>query len=199
MNLANKITTIRLILVPIFILILTPMPEWITNKNIVFHFINNNSIGIATTIFIVAALTDKLDGYFARKYNQITKLGCFLDPLADKLLIISALIFLVEENRVAGWIALIIIAREIAVTGLRVVAVLNKKVLAADKYGKIKLVFQVITIPLLLLKNYPLSLFTNFPFDNVMIFLTVIITIYSGINYFVKNQDVFCEDGKLIV
>lgn len=199
MNLANKITTFRLILVPIFILILTPMPEWLTNKNAVFHFIQNNSIGIATTIFIVAALTDKLDGYIARKYNQITKLGCFLDPLADKLLIISALIFLVEENRIAGWIALIIIAREIAVTGLRIVTANNKKVLAADKYGKIKLVFQVITILLLLLKNYPMSLFTNFPFDNVMVFLTVLITTYSGINYFVKNQDVFYEDGKLIV
>jgi CDP-diacylglycerol--glycerol-3-phosphate 3-phosphatidyltransferase len=198
MNLANKITTVRLILVPIFILILVPMPDWVTNANAIFHFINSNNIYIATAIFIIAASTDKLDGYIARKYNQVTNLGCFLDPLADKLLVISALVFLVEENRIASWAVFIIIARELAVTELRVVAAFNNKVLAADKYGKIKLVFQAITIPLLLLKNFPLSLITKFPFDQIMIYLTVLITAYSGINYFVKNKDVFRDDEEFI-
>lgn len=199
MNSANKITLIRIILVPIFILFITPMPEWVVNSNIVFHTINNYSLGVATVIFIIAAITDKLDGYVARKYNQVTTFGCFLDPLADKLMVISALVFLVQENRIAGWVALIIIGREIAVTGLRIVAAFNGKVLAADKFGKIKLVFQVIAIPLCLLKNYPLNLVTQFPFDSIMMFFTVLITAYSGVNYFVKNKDVFYENGKCVI
>lgn len=196
MNLANRITTIRIILVPIFILFVTSMPEWIMNSNTIFHFINNYRLVFATAIFLIAAITDKLDGYFARKYNQVTTFGCFLDPLADKLMVISALVFLVQENRVAAWVALIIIGREIAVTSLRITAAFNGKVLAADKFGKIKLVFQVITIPLYLLNNYPLSIITQFPFASVMMFFTVIITIFSGINYFVKNKNVFEENGK---
>lgn len=199
MNLANKITCSRLMLVPIFIFFVTPMPKWLIENNSIFCFISKNSIGIATTIFIIAVITDKLDGYIARKYNQVTKLGCFLDPLADKLLIISALLFLVEENKVAGWIALIIIAREIAVTGLRVVAAANNKILSADKYGKLKLVFQAITIPLFMLNNYPLNLLYHFPFSNVMLFITVLITVYSGINYFIKNKDVFYDNGRIVV
>lgn len=199
MNLANKITLTRIILVPIFILFLTPMPHWLGNENMLFHVISNYNLVIATGIFIIAAITDKLDGYVARKYNQITAFGCFLDPLADKLMIISALVFLVQENKVASWVALIIIGREIAVTGLRGLAALNNKVLAADKYGKIKLVFQVITIPLYLLNNYPLSLIISFPFADVMMFFTLIITVLSGVNYFVKNRDVFYDNGKCII
>ena len=199
MNLANKITVSRIILVPIFLLFVTPMPLWVANSNIVFHMINNYSLGIATIIFIIATITDKLDGYVARKYNQVTTFGCFLDPLADKLMVISALVFLVQENRVATWIALIIIGREIAVTALRITAAFKGKVLAADKYGKIKLVFQAITIPLYLMSNYPLSLLTNFPFDSVMMFFTVLITVYSGVNYFVKNKDVFKEEAKCTI
>ncbi len=199
MNLANKITCIRIMLIPVFILFITPMPAWIINKDNIFSLINNYNIGIATAIFIIAVITDKLDGYIARKYNQVTKLGCFLDPLADKLLIISALMFLVEENKIGGWIALIIIGREIAVTGLRLAAAINNKVLSADKYGKIKLVFQAITIPLYLLNNYHFNIIERFSLDSVMMFFTVIITIYSGINYFIKNKDVFLDSGKLII
>jgi len=186
-------------LIPVFILFITPMPAWIINKDNIFSLINNYNIGIATAIFIIAVITDKLDGYIARKYNQVTKLGCFLDPLADKLLIISALMFLVEENKIGGWIALIIIGREIAVTGLRLAAAINNKVLSADKYGKIKLVFQAITIPLYLLNNYHFNIIERFSLDSVMMFFTVIITIYSGINYFIKNKDVFLDSGKLII
>ena len=198
MNLANKITLIRIILVPIFILFVTPMPHWLVDKSVVLQVISNYHLVIATGIFIVAAITDKLDGYIARKYNQITAFGCFLDPLADKLMIISALVFLVQDKKIAGWIALIIIGRELAVTGLRGLAAMNHKVLAADKYGKAKLVFQVITIPLYLLNNYPFSLITSFPFADVMMFFTLIITVLSGVNYFVKNKDVFYENGKIL-
>jgi CDP-diacylglycerol--glycerol-3-phosphate 3-phosphatidyltransferase len=199
MNLANKITVIRIFLVPIFVLFATPIPSWMINKNVLFHVINKYGLVIATTVFIIAAITDKLDGYIARKYKQVTNFGCFMDPLADKLMVASALLILVQQNKVAGWIVLIILAREIAVTALRVTAAYNKKVLAADKYGKIKLVFQVVAIPLCLLNNYPLNLITHFPFDSVMMLLTVLITAFSGINYFVKNKDVFYECGKIIV
>lgn len=199
MNLANKITFSRLMLTPIFILFLIPMPIWLADNNAVFHFINEYRIFIATALFIIAASTDKIDGYVARKYNQVTNLGAFLDPLADKLLIISGLLYLVEVKSLPSWVALIIIIREFAVTGLRLDAAMNNKVLSADKFGKLKLVFQAITIPLYLVKNFPLSLVTNFPFDDVMMFLTLLITIYSGINYFVKNKDVFYDNGKLIL
>lgn len=199
MNLANKITLVRIFLVPIFMLFVTPIPEWMANKNSLFHVISEYSLWIATTIFILAAITDKLDGYIARKYNQVTKFGSLVDPLADKLMVISALLFLVQENKVAGWAAIIIISREVAVTSLRITAAFNKKVLAADKYGKIKLVFQVVAIPLCLLNNYPLNLIIHFPFDSVMMFFTVLITTFSGINYFIKNKDVFYENGQLVI
>lgn len=199
MNLANKITVFRIFLIPIFVLFATPKPEWIISKNTLFYVINQYSLSIAISIFIIAAITDKLDGYIARKYNQVTKFGCLMDPLADKLMVASALILLVQQNKVASWVALIIIIREFAVTSLRITAAFNKKVLAADKYGKAKLVFQVIAIPLCLLNNYPFNLITSFPIDSIMMFLTVLITVFSGINYFVKNKEVFYEDGKLIV
>lgn len=196
MNLANKITFLRIILVPIFIISLTPIPEWIIKTNTLFYALSKYNLIIATAIFIIAAITDKLDGYIARKYNQVTTLGSFLDPLADKLMIISALVFLVQANKVAAWIAFIIISREIAVTSLRIMAAFNKKILAADKYGKIKLVFQAVTIPLYLLNNYPLNLISPFPFASVMMFFTILITIYSGINYFIKNKDIFGGAGN---
>lgn len=199
MNLANKITIVRIFLIPVFILFLTPMPEWMATKNILFYTISQYSLWIATAVFIIAAITDKLDGYVARKYNQVTKFGALVDPLADKLMVVSALLLLVEQNKIAGWVALIIISREIAVSALRIVAAYNKKVLAADKYGKIKLVFQVIAIPLCLLNNYPFNLITHFPFDSLMMAVTVLVTAFSGINYFINNKEVFYESGRLII
>lgn len=195
MNLANRITCVRLILIPLFIFLVTPRPDWMAGG----RMLNSYSLFIAVGIFVIAVLTDKLDGYVARKYNQVTKLGCFLDPLADKLLIISALLYLVEENRIAGWVALIIIAREIAVTGLRLAASMNKKVLAADRYGKIKLVLQAVTITLYLLGCKPIGIGYRFHIDEIMMFLTVAITIYSGYNYFINNKEVFYDNGKLVV
>ena len=198
MNLANKITMIRIFLVPLFVFFTIPIPDWIINKNTLFNGINRNNLIIATAIFIIAAITDKLDGYIARKYNQVTKFGCLIDPLADKLMVASALLVLVQQNKVAGWIALIILTREIAVTALRATAALNKKVLAADKYGKIKMVFQVVTIPLCLLNNYLSNFIGSYPLDSLMMYLTVIITAVSGINYFVKNKEVLYGCDKLI-
>ena len=139
MNLANKLTVIRIFLVPIFLI-------FIAVQGIPYGTF------IATFIFILASLTDKLDGYIARSRNQITNFGKFMDPLADKLLVTSALISLVELQMVPSWAAIVIIAREFAVSGLRTIAASEGKVIAASWWGKIKTVIQIIAIVLLLLQ-----------------------------------------------
>ncbi len=139
MNLANKLTMIRILLVPVFLL-------FITVKNIPYGSI------IATVIFIIASITDQLDGYIARSRNQITNFGKFMDPLADKLLVTAALVSLVELKLVASWAVVVILAREFAVSGLRTLAASNGKIIAASWWGKIKTVTQMVAILLLLLK-----------------------------------------------
>lgn len=144
---------------------------------------------IATIIFIIAASTDGLDGYIARKRKLVTNLGKFLDPLADKLLVTAALISLVEMQRLPAWIAIVIISREFAVTGLRLVAAAEGNVIAASKLGKLKTVTQIIAIVLLMLNNFPFSYF-NIAVDQWMIWIAVLMTILSGVDYFLKNRHV---------
>lgn len=119
---------------------------------------------------------------------MVTNLGKLLDPLADKLLVSAVLISLVELGRCDSWIAIVIISREFAVTGLRQVALLEGKVVAASKWGKIKTVVQIVAISLLLLNNFPFQ-FVSIPLDDIAIWAAALITIYSGIDYFVKNKD----------
>lgn len=191
MNLANKLTMIRIFLVPVFLV-------FITVKDIPYGSI------IATVIFIIASLTDQLDGHIARSRNQITNFGKFMDPLADKLLVTAALVSLVELKLVAGWAVVIILAREFAVSGLRTLAASDGIVIAASWWGKIKTVTQMIAILLLLLKvnintsanaisfvnnNSFLSGFFTYVPETIM-FIAVLITIISGIDYFVKNRHV---------
>ncbi|SFE17841.1 CDP-diacylglycerol--glycerol-3-phosphate 3-phosphatidyltransferase [Paenibacillus algorifonticola] len=185
MNLANKITLIRIILVPIIMVFL------LVNMNVgsvVFddYSITYNQI-IAAIIFIVAASTDGLDGYIARKNKIVTNLGKLLDPLADKLLVAAVLISLVEMDKLAGWIAILIISREFAVTGLRQIALLEGSVMAASNWGKWKTAIQITMIISLLLNNFPFA-FISFPFDLIASWVAVAITLYSGIDYFVKNK-----------
>jgi len=176
MNLANKLTMMRIFLVPIFLL-------FIAAKGIPY------GRELATVIFIIASLTDKLDGYIARSRNQITNFGKFMDPLADKLLVTAALVSLVELQIVYGWVAMIIIAREFAVSGLRTVAASDGKVIAASKWGKLKTVIQIVAIIVALIKS---SLVQVNPSLNtlatVLMAAAVIITIISGVDYFVKNK-----------
>ena len=139
MNLANKLTMIRIFLVPVFLV-------FITVKEIPYGSI------IATIVFVIASLTDQLDGHIARSRNQITNFGKFMDPLADKLLVTAALVSLVELKLVAGWAVVVILAREFAVSGLRTLAASDGIVIAASWWGKIKTVTQMIAILLLLLK-----------------------------------------------
>jgi len=174
MNLANKLTMIRIFLVPVFLL-------FIAVKGIPYGSV------LATIIFVVASLTDKLDGYIARSRNQITNFGKFMDPLADKLLVTAALVSLVELHIVYGWVAMIIIAREFAVTGLRTIAAAEGKVIAASKWGKLKTVIQIVAIISALINlsyvNATINMLTN-----ILMGAAVIITIISGVDYFVKNK-----------
>lgn len=176
MNMANKITIIRILLIPVLIVFLT--------IDIPYH------MEIALFVFVIASLTDKLDGYIARKYNLITDLGKFLDPLADKLLVSAALLMFIQLGKIDAWIVFIVLAREFAVTGLRAVAANKNIVIAASQLGKIKTTIQIITIIIILLNNFPFNL-VGLHMDSVMVYLTLIITIASGIDYFLKNLNIF--------
>ena len=187
MNLANRITLARIFLVPIIMLFLLVRFDI---GSITFGRVElTYSEIIATIIFIIAASTDGLDGYIARKRKIVTNLGKFLDPLADKLLITAALISLVERGSVEAWMAIVIISREFAVTGLRLVASADGQVIAASKLGKLKTIIQIVAICLVMLKNFPF-LFLGIPLDVIAMWLAVIVTIYSGIDYFAKNKNV---------
>jgi len=181
LNLPNKLTIFRILLVPVFMIFL------------IFDIPYGSYI--AAIIFIVASLTDTLDGHIARSRNQITKFGKFMDPLADKLLVSAALISLVEMNKIPAWIVVIIIAREFAVTGLRVLAASEGITIAASWWGKIKTITQIIAIISLLLNNFPFNLL-GFPFDKIAIALATIFTIVSGIDYFYVNRKVFEISSK---
>lgn len=194
MNLANKLTLIRIFLVPIFLI-------FIAIKDIPYGRL------IALGVFIVASLTDKLDGYIARSRNQITRFGKFMDPLADKLLVTAALVSLVEFHIIPGWAAMIIIAREFAVTGLRSIAAAEGIVIAASKWGKAKTATQIVAIILALVnltyKHAPLTPLKQFVHSpqkflstttEIAMAMAIIITIVSGIDYFLKNKNVIQID-----
>ncbi len=194
MNLANKLTLIRIFLVPIFLIFMA--------KGIPYGSF------IATFIFILASLTDKLDGYIARSRNQITNFGKFMDPLADKLLVTAALISLVELQVVPSWAAVVIIAREFAVSGLRSIAAAQGRVIAASWWGKIKTVIQIIAIILYLLKvnikdarawkifvihDYYIRGFFDYV-PKTMLMIAVVVTLISGYDYFKKNKEAVSID-----
>ncbi len=173
MNLPNKLTVARFIAVPIFIVVFM----------LGYHY-------IAAIIFIAAAFTDYLDGKIARKYNLVTNFGKIMDPLADKILVISALVCLVELGQVASWMLIVILAREFTVTGLRTVAAAQGIVIAAGMTGKIKTVLQMIAVPLLIIQNWPFSLI-GIPMADIILWASVIMTIVSGTEYVYKNRQVF--------
>ena len=140
---------------------------------------------IALAIFIIASLTDLLDGHIARKYNLVTNFGKFMDPLADKLLVCSALICLVDMNRIASWMVIVIIAREFIISGFRLIASDNGVVIAASYWGKFKTTFQMIMICLLIADIAAISIVTL-----IVTWIAVILTVVSLIDYLVKNKDV---------
>jgi len=180
MNLPNKLTIMRVILIPFFVFfLLSPyFPEY------------GNYIAVA--IFIVASLTDMLDGKIARKYNLVTNFGKFMDPLADKLLVCSAMICLIELDRLAAWIVIVIIAREFIISGFRLVASDNGVVIAASYWGKFKTTFQMLMVIVLILD-------IQMPFfqilGTVLTYVALILTVVSLIDYIAKNKDVL-KDQK---
>ncbi len=178
LNLANSITIARILLIPVFlVLLLGGLPQPYGDI-------------AAAAVFILAAATDKLDGYVARRSKQITTLGQFLDPLADKLLIAAALIALVAQDRVAAWVAMVIIGREIAVSVLRIIGVSQGVSIPADKYGKLKTVLQIIYVVYVLVPTADIAEFINVSTDVAVIIqwilavVVVIVTLASGVNYF---------------
>lgn len=178
MNLPNKITIFRVILIPFFLICLMvpqiPAGKW-----------------IAIVIFIVASLSDMVDGKIARKYHLVTDFGKFMDPLADKLLVCSALIALIEVKLIPAWAVIIIIAREFIISGFRLVASDNGRVIAASMWGKVKTTVQMITIIyLLVMVAADLKIKALTIVGNVLIFIAVALTVISLIDYMVKNKDV---------
>lgn len=211
MNLANKLTVFRMILVPIFVLVGylgvlgmfsqtflgIPMFLWIMNF-----------------IFIIASITDKLDGYIARSRNQITTFGKFLDPLADKILVLSAMVMLVEFDKIPGWIPIIVLAREFLVSGYRLIAIeKGGKVVAASKWGKLKTVTQMVAIILVFLDRHSffnfvigttskaqalsssIEIYMTQPeiifnaITSILLLISVIATIFSGYDYLKNGKD----------
>lgn len=178
MNLPNKLTIMRVILIPFFVFfLLAPYFPGYGNY-------------IAVAIFIVASLTDLLDGKIARKYNLVTNFGKFMDPLADKLLVCSAMICLIELDRLASWIVIVIIAREFIISGFRLVASDNGVVIAASYWGKFKTTFQMLMVIVLIL-DIPHPAFQVLGI--VLTYVALILTIVSLIDYIAKNKDVLKE------
>ena len=173
MTTANKLTLCRVVMIPIFIVLLY--------QDFTHHLL------AALGVFILASITDFVDGYVARHYNQVTDFGKFMDPLADKLLVMSAMAWFVQAGWMAAWAFFIVIARELAVTGLRLVAVEQGRVIAAAKSGKVKTASTMVCICLMLLLSNAATL------RLVRVWIILLTTIYSGIEYFIKNRDVLAN------
>ncbi len=188
MNLPNKLTVLRIFMIPIFIVVAVVPMDWGT-----LHVAGTPlpvTQLVAAIIFALASITDWLDGEIARKHNLVTNFGKFADPLADKMLVMTAFIVLVGQGRAPSWIVAIIICRELAVTGLRLLLVEDGEVMAAAWPGKVKTATQMLAIILLLINNVPFNAI-HFPLATIMLYVCLIATIYSGIDYFVKNKHVF--------
>ncbi|TCN25547.1 CDP-diacylglycerol--glycerol-3-phosphate 3-phosphatidyltransferase [Mesobacillus foraminis] len=188
MNIPNKITISRIILIPVFLVVMLAPFKWGQISLLGAEMPVTHLIG--ALIFIFASTTDWVDGYYARKYNLVTNLGKFLDPLADKLLVSAALIVLVELELAASWIVIIIIFREFAVTGLRAILAEGGEVVAANMLGKIKTWAQIIAISALLLHNIIFEMI-SIPFADIALWVALIFTVWSGWDYFNKNKGVF--------
>ena len=166
MNLPNKLTVVRMVLVPFFV------------ASLLLSGSNESLKWVALVLFVVASLTDFLDGYIARKYNLITNFGKFMDPLADKILTISGMICLIELGRIPSWIVVIIVAREFIISGFRLIAAENGVVIAANYWGKFKTTFQMIMIILMIVNIPQLQILTN-----LTMWIALALTIISLVTY----------------
>ena len=188
MNLPNKLTALRILMIPLFMIITLFPFDWGTLAVAQSQIAVNQLIG--AIIFAIASFTDWLDGYIARRDGLVTNFGKFADPLADKMLVATAMIVLVGQGLAPSWVVSIIISRELAVTGLRLLLVKGGEVMAAAWPGKIKTATQMVAIILLFLDNFPFQAI-GIPVADIMLYLCLVFTIYSGVDYFIKNKHVF--------
>lgn len=173
MNLPNALTLFRILLIPVFMtLLLGTLPH---------------GDALAVAVFVLAVATDSLDGWFARRRRQVTTLGVFLDPLADKLLVTSALLALIELGKLSAWVAMVIIAREFAVSGLRMVAAARNVVIPASNWGKVKTASQMLAIVVLILE--PGWALGGVKVSTILLWVAVLLTLWSGVDYFVRAWD----------
>lgn len=173
LNLANKLTIFRILCVPVFVLAMYQNPGGI----------------LAFLIFSIAALTDSLDGYIARKYNMITNFGKFMDPLADKILVLSAFVMMTDAGQLSAWMTIIVLSRELAITGFRVLAADKGLTIAASSMGKIKTISQMVTIVVYFIKEIS-GIPILGPIYMLLAYIMVIATVVSGIDYIAKNRKV---------
>ena len=175
MNIANQLTLLRVLMIPFFM----------------YFQLQGTSSGmfIALILFVLAAFTDFLDGYLARKYHLITNFGKFMDPLADKLLVTAALLGFLQTGDLSAWVVMIILSREFIVSIFRAVAASAGIVIAADWWGKVKTNVQMFAIIVMLMNNYPFEQF-GIPMDQILIYAATILTVISGFNYIIKNKQV---------
>ena len=173
MNTANKLTLLRVFMIPLFLVVL--------------YWGFSGSQYAALAIFVVASLTDLADGYIARHYNQVTDFGKFMDPLVDKVLVVTAMLWFVQSGQMPAWAVAVVIFREFAVSGMRLIAVEHGRVIAAGWSGKVKTASTMVGLCLMFL---PLPGWVN----TVCVAVIVVTTVYSGIEYFVKNKDVIPMD-----
>lgn len=182
MNIPNRITLLRIALLPIFLAVV--LIEAIPYRQF-----------IGAVIFLVCALTDLYDGYYARKYHMVTDLGKFLDPIADKLIVAAALVVLLQWGRVGPISVIVILSREFIVSAFRTVAANNGLVISAGPLGKIKTVLQDVAIVMLLIDNWPFS-YIGLPLAQLVMLAAVVMTLWSGIDYIVRNWHVVSGQGK---
>ena len=177
MNLPNKLTVMRVILVPVFVAVL------LTNC------FQDTSKWVALAIFIIASLTDLLDGKIARKYNLVTNFGKFMDPLADKMLVCSALICLTAMGKIPAWMVIVIVVRDFVISGFRLVAAETGVVIAANYWGKFKTTFQMIMVILMIVNISQLRLVTD-----IIMYIALALTVISLADYVIKNKDVIAPE-----
>ncbi|MDY0211026.1 MAG: CDP-diacylglycerol--glycerol-3-phosphate 3-phosphatidyltransferase [Acholeplasma sp.] len=185
MTLPNKLTLSRMVAIPIMVIIL--MIEPLKTTDTIFSL--NLGQLLFAILFVLASFTDFLDGYLARKNNQVTTFGKFTDPIADKLLVLTAFLYLQTENRVLWWMTLIVVAREFIVTGIRLLAVEKGRVIAASMFGKLKMVSTVIALTVLLFNDFGLTEWLG----NVLLWVALVMTVLSGVEYFYKNRHLVFE------
>ena len=200
MNLPNKLSILRIVLVPVTLLFMLPIHIFGWQPEGWNSFINSYGMIVAAAVFIIASFTDMFDGKIARKYNLITDLGKFLDSLADKILVISIMLAFIGLGRISAWAVMIIILREFAVSGLRMIAAAKGEVIAAKMIGKVKTVIQMIALiylmfePLLLkifglgFNGYPVEINAVTIIGDVLFGICVIMTVVSGVDYLIKGK-----------